>query len=294
MSPTLRIVAFVGGTLVFFAWAGATVTRISGEGATASTGDVSAEAGRAIFFGKGKCSTCHSFGQEGSAIRCPNLGAGSGFEQPVGVRGASRVEGLSSVEYLVESIYNPNAYVVSGFPKGLMKPIDKPPIALSDDEITSVVLYLAEASGVPVDDPAVVVEAQRPFASGSVVVEAEGAGIELPEGEPMLGEKVFVEMKCTRCHALAGLDVELSEDEMGGVGPDLTGIGAIQTRKYFLESIVTPNAVIVADPEGVEPGGEGSFRDEYDNSRMPSFLDTMTVQQLLDVTSFLAEQKEQP
>lgn len=294
MSPSVRIVAFVGSTLIFFAWAGATVTRISGEGASAATGDVSAEAGRAIFFGKGKCSTCHSLGQEGSAIRCPNLGAGGSFDQPVGIRGATRVEGMTHIEYMVESIYNPNAYVVSGFPKGLMKPIDKPPIALSDDEITSIVLFLAEASGVPVEDPAVVVAAQRPYASGSVVVEAEAAGVELPEGEAMLGEKVFVEMKCTRCHALAGLDVELSEDEMGGVGPDLTGVGAIQTRKYFLESIVTPDAVIVSDPEGVEPGGEGSFRDEYNNSRMPSFLDTMTVQQLLDVTSFLAEQKEQP
>ncbi len=286
-----RIYLFLLCILAFFTWAGATVTRISGEGVGGSSGDVSAETGRTIFFGKGKCSTCHSIGAEGSAIRCPNLGVGGKFDASVGVRGATRVEGLTHIQYIVESIYNPNAYIVSGYPKGLMKPINKPPIALSDAEITSVVMYLLEASGVPVEDPAQILAAQKPFASGAISVEGEAVGNEMPDGDPDLGQSVFLDMECTRCHLLQGLDVELSEDEQGGVGPELTNIGSIQTRRYLLESLLEPNAVIVADPDGVEPGGEGSYRDEFGDSRMPSFLDTLTVQQLLDLATFLASQQ---
>ncbi len=284
----LKIVAFVAAILGFFIWAGAAVTSISGESSGAFVaGDVSAETGRKIFFGKGKCSTCHSFGGEGSAIRCPNLGAAAGFDAPVGVRAATRKEELSHIEYIVESIYDPNAFVVPSFPKGLMKPINRPPISLTDPEITSVVLFLLENSGVPVDDAADVVRAQRPFAGSSAAGSDEPTGVELPEGNAEFGAEVFLSSKCWSCHVVEGLEIPSEDKDQGGVGPDLSSIGAIQTRPYLLESLIEPSAVVVADPEGTEAGSDSSYRTVDGSSRMPSFLDSLTVQQLLDLASYL-------
>ncbi len=283
-----KIVVFVAAVLSFFVWAGHAVTAISGEGAGGTvSGDVSAETGRTIFFGKGKCSTCHSFGGEGSAIRCPNLGAAAGFEAPVGVRAGSRKEGLTHVEYIVESIYDPNAYVVSGFPKGLMKPIHLPPISLTDEEITSVVMFLLENSGVPAEDPAVIVSAQRPYAGAATDGVAEPTGIDLPDGDELTGGEVFLGAKCWSCHVVEGIEIPSEDEGQGGVGPDLTSIGAIQTRRYLLESLIDPSAVVVADPDGVVAGSDDSYQTTDGSSRMPSFLDSLTVQELLDLASYL-------
>ncbi len=61
------------------------------------------------------------------------------------------------------------------------------------------------------------------------------AGGNAEEGRRIFMEKA--EVFCARCHkAGAGTGVEGGE-----VGPDLTGIGARQTREYLLESIVLPN-----------------------------------------------------
>lgn len=58
-------------------------------------------------------------------------------------------------------------------------------------------------------------------------------------GDAAEGKRIFyekVEVYCLRCHKVNG--------EGGEVGPDLTGIGARQSREYLLESIVLPNKQI--------------------------------------------------
>ena len=283
----IGIPVFGLATLVIFILFGVWVTDLQGQksgGATLS-GDISPETGREIFWGKGKCYTCHSIGGEGSGQRCPNLGASDQFADPIWVRGAQRkaAEGYSRERYIVESIYNPNAYVVEGFSKGLMKPINRPPIALSDDEITSVISYLLSEAGaadsVPDEVMAAVVEAQRVYALAPVADEGGVPGVPIPEGDAEEGYYVFEEMKCHSCHKIEGYEFESAGDAEGGVGPDLTGIGDIQTREYLAESILDPNAVIVT--------GEG-FEAEDGNSKMPEFHDTMSLREFLDLIAFLA------
>ena len=96
--------------------------------------------GREIMEGKGLCSTCHTTGKTG-ALRFPDL-------EGVGARAKSRVPGLSDVDYLAQSMYEPNVYVVPGFNPG-MPAINKPPIGLTDQEILCVIAYLQTLGGTP-------------------------------------------------------------------------------------------------------------------------------------------------
>ena len=70
----LYIIAF--GVIVLGSFVGICnyVTNVSGGGGSGSTdtGEINAEAGKAIYFGEGQCSTCHKVGGEGSATRCPD------------------------------------------------------------------------------------------------------------------------------------------------------------------------------------------------------------------------------
>jgi hypothetical protein len=55
---------------------------------------------------------------------------------------------LSDVEYLAQSIYEPDSYIVEGFNPG-MPVINMPPIGLTDQEILVVIAYLQSLGGTP-------------------------------------------------------------------------------------------------------------------------------------------------
>jgi mono/diheme cytochrome c family protein len=95
--------------------------------------------GREIMEGKGLCLTCHTIGKTSGPFRFPDL-------EGVGARAGHRVPGLSDVDYLAQSIYEPSAFIVPGFNPG-MPVINKPPIGLSDQEIIAVIAYLQSLGG---------------------------------------------------------------------------------------------------------------------------------------------------
>ena len=96
--------------------------------------------GRQIMETKGLCFTCHTVGRTG-ALRFPDLAG-------IGGRAAERVPGLSDIEYFAQSMYEPDAFVVPGFNPG-MPAINRPPIALTDREILTVMAYLQSLGGTP-------------------------------------------------------------------------------------------------------------------------------------------------
>jgi mono/diheme cytochrome c family protein len=96
--------------------------------------------GREIMEGKGLCLTCHTIGKSG-ALRFPDLDG-------IGNRANSRVPGLSDIEYLAQSMYDPNAFVVPGFPPA-MPAVNQPPIGLSNEEILCVIAALQTLGGTP-------------------------------------------------------------------------------------------------------------------------------------------------
>ena len=94
--------------------------------------------GSGIMGSKGLCLTCHTVGKSG-ALRFPDLDG-------IGARAKTRIPGLSDVEYLAQSLYAPDSYIVEGFNPG-MPVINKPPIGLTDQEILCVIAYLQTLGG---------------------------------------------------------------------------------------------------------------------------------------------------
>lgn len=230
------VLVLVGG----FIYISEVLTMISGEGGASgfAAEGVNPEAGEAIFWGKGKCHTCHSIGSRGSAIRAPNLGD-SQFGPIIGLRAMDRarqreaagVPLKTATDYLIEAVTEPGAFVVEGF-KNEMPYVYLPPIALRPDEIKAVISYMQSLGG-----------------------EVDVDGIRLPDkilktvqapqrelkGDPQAGKILFeTGLQCIRCHKIGDRGGE------GGVGPDLTEIGAVRTVDYIEESILDPNAIIVS------------------------------------------------
>jgi len=108
-------------------------------GSDMTTADL-VKVGRQIMTGKGLCLTCHTVGKTG-ALRFPDL-------QGIGERAKTRVNGLSDVEYLAQSLYEPMAFVVPGFPPA-MPPMNQPPFGLTDQEILCVIAALQTYGGTP-------------------------------------------------------------------------------------------------------------------------------------------------
>jgi Cytochrome c len=139
-----RIGALILATTGFYTYVGQMVPQkeVQPPQATLLGGDLTpadmAKVGREIMEGKGLCLTCHTIGKTG-ALRFPDLAG-------VDTRAKSRVAGLSDVEYFAQSIYDPLAYVVPGFPPA-MPPMNKPPFSLTDQEILCVIAYLQTLGG---------------------------------------------------------------------------------------------------------------------------------------------------
>lgn len=142
----VRIAALVFVTTAFYSYVGQMVpqSEVQPPQETVLAADLTTDdmitIGREISEGKGLCTTCHTIGRSG-ALRFPDL-------EGIGARAATRVPGLSDVEYLAQSLYEPDAYIVEGFNPG-MPVINKPPIGLTDQEILAVIAYLQSLGGTP-------------------------------------------------------------------------------------------------------------------------------------------------
>ena len=139
-----RIGALVLATTGFYTYVGQMVPQKEVQapqetklGADMTTADM-VKVGREIMEGKGICLTCHTIGKSG-ALRFPDLAG-------IGSRAQSRVPGMSDIDYLAQSLYEPTAYVVPGFPPA-MPPVNQPPIGLTDQEILCVIAALQTLGG---------------------------------------------------------------------------------------------------------------------------------------------------
>lgn len=142
----LRIGTLIVATTAFYTYVGQMVPQKEVQPPTETTINPNmttadmVKIGRGIMEGKGICLTCHTIGKTG-ALRFPDLAG-------VGERAKTRVPGMSDVEYLAQSLYDPTAYIVPGFPPA-MPPVNQPPIGLTDQEILCVIATLQSLGGTP-------------------------------------------------------------------------------------------------------------------------------------------------
>ena len=224
----MRLATFALAVIWSYALLGNLIPQGS-SGPAVAVGDIErtpeafVSAGKSIFYGKGKCSTCHVIGASATTPRCPDL-------SNIGIAGGGRRENMSAREYLVEALYIPEAYLVKGY-GNIMPPAWKAPIALSPLEIETLIAFLQNEGGEP-DLTAIVPPID--------IAAAAAVPVKVAQGDPEAGRVVFVEeLQCGKCHRVGAAEVQLE------VGPDLTEIGALNTLDYMEESILDPNAKIV-------------------------------------------------
>jgi len=96
----------------------------------------------------------------------------------------------------------------------------------------------------------------------------------LPQGDPRRGREVFMKFECYSCHQVLG--EKFPQPGGDAIGPELSQMASMHPLEYFAESIMNPSAVI-----------EDRYRAADGRSKMPSFNDIMTVEELIDLVAFL-------
>src|SRR5437879_9272718 len=95
----------------------------------------------------------------------------------------------------------------------------------------------------------------------------------VPPGDIGAGRRTFADAGYPSCHRVA----REAFPPPTGPGPELTGMGSHHPAEYFVESILTPDAVLVDGPGYIGPDGR---------SVMPSYPD-LTLRQLTDLVAYL-------
>jgi len=212
------------------------------------------KAGEEIFKGKGTCEICHRIGQKGT--RAPDMAG-------IGASAAKRKPGMSATAYLIESLVDPAAHLVTGYPP-IMPKADKPPISLNRSEIWALVAFLESLGGVvtvKLDD--------IPKTAGAAAAggPAPAAELKLP-GDPKAGQALFMgKAACIACHKAGSIGVS-------PLGPDLSKIAKIQPPEYIMAKILDPASMgtVAGFPPGLMP---------------QIFGQTLTAKEYVDVVSFI-------
>jgi len=108
-------------------------------------------------------------------------------------------------------------------------------------------------------------------------------GFVLPSGDNEKGKQAFIELKCHRCHTVAGellpenVEPSMVKLHLGGE------VYRVKTYGQLVTSVIHPNHNLSKD---YLAGMEKEER-EGAQSPMPSLVDQMTVQQMIDIVSFL-------
>lgn len=219
--------------------------------------------GRELFRGEGHCGECHRMEQFGALSRGPSLDAhwrteGRSLRErlPDRVEARSRQLGrpVVAVDYLLESLLDPEAHDIEGFASS-MPPAAGPLLGLDEQQIADLVAYLIGEEPTPVPIQALPDPGPNPW-----------DGI---DGDPARGEEIYFrpdDLACAGCHLLRR---ERFRDRLfapfweegGAAGPDLDGIALIQTPDQVLDSILRPNHRLVSGFEevSIEDAWEGQW-----------------------------------
>lgn len=196
--------------------------------------------GEELLRGKGGCLVCHKVAKTGNE-RGPDL------RKSVSAA-AGRKPGTDAGAYLLESLIEPDAFLVPGYPK-IMPSALRPPANLSMAEAKAIVAYLQALGGAEV----------------SVKVQAGDIAQARVSGPVHRGKRLFAQFGCQACHKVEG--------EGGEIGPDITGVGARRTPEELLRKIVEPGAWTTPSyQKGIMPAEIGRAIPEGDRHEIVAYL----------------------
>ncbi len=205
--------------------------------------------GKAIVRERG-CLACHTI-EPGAGVkgqgRGPNL-ANLAARRAQGVPGGPG----EAVEYLVQALYEPGAYLVDGY-DDIMPSAVQAPAKLTYEEVSAVVAYLQSLGakpGVRVGD------LPRPPA------EAETASAKVSEGDAAAGatgpKEILTAFDCLTCHSLEPGEVLVGPPFEAAVLKKAAAARGMTAEAYIMQSIVHPRAVEAAEfPKETMPDDYG-------------------------------------
>jgi Cu/Ag efflux protein CusF len=101
----------------------------------------------------------------------------------------------------------------------------------------------------------------------------------MPKGDAAKGREAFEKFACYVCHEVRGEQFPAAAP--GGVlGPELSQMGPLHPLEFFAESVINPSA-----------HASKKYRSPDGKSTMPAVNDRMTVQELIDLSSYIASLK---
>jgi len=279
MPTSLKIFGFTVLVLAFYAYVGQMVPQERDTppetvelGADMTTEEM-VTVGRKIFQSKGTCTNCHAVEEGEGTGRFPNL-------HNIGATAGDRREGVGATEYLAESLYEPNTYVVEGYNPAMPK-IGDPPIGLTDQEIKAVIAYLQSLGGTPTItmDTTLQYESATTASGGGdqsattsqTAAADDGAASGGAAGTAASGKELFNTYLCNTCHLL--------NEPADKVGPSLYDVGSRLSRAEIYESIMHPDATV---REGYTAGTMKATLEGAD------FYQQVTAQELQKMVEFLA------
>ena len=109
-----------------------------------------------------------------------------------------------------------------------------------------------------------------------------GKGFSLPEGDIDQGRETFMQLNCQACHTVSGVTLENAGTSQDGQLVALGGEKArIQTYGDLVTSIINPSHRFASGYD------QKDVTDELGKSKMRPYNNEMTVQQLIDLVTFL-------
>jgi hypothetical protein len=128
---------------------------------------------------------------------------------------------------------DPDANLLDGFARGVMKPPDQPPVSLTDDDIVALAIFVS--GGDDLDgaraaiEPARVARSQR---AGERRVQQTLSRIRWAHADPERGRAAFVSFGCHLCHD--------NPNNPDVAAPALAGIGKRLSREDLARWIIAP------------------------------------------------------
>ena len=106
------------------------------------------------------------------------------------------------------------------------------------------------------------------------------SGFRLPDGDIERGNAAFLELKCTACHTVSGMELP-PPPSAPAVNLVLGGqVTSVRTYGQLVRSIINPSHKLA-------PGYPKELISVDGKSKMTNFNDAMTVHQMIDLVAFL-------